>query len=88
MGMNERKIFSKNLCAFLLMQDFKYKSTGMDSENGKVYFIFDESPEIVEAINQYRIGEHRLHRFINSFRIVNSLIRETRRCLQEQGDVD
>lgn len=65
-----KKVFSLNLICYLRCNGFKEKNVGFNADSKKVYFIYDESDELTDMINEYKRKDTmvKLHEFIAEFK--------------------
>ncbi len=65
-----KKIFSLNMICYLRCNGYKELSVGFNENTKKVYYVFDDSTEVQDAIDKYKEKDTmvNLHGFITEFR--------------------
>lgn len=67
-----KRIYSLNLISYLRTKGFTETGIHKDEENGKYYYTFEDSQDVVDAILEYKSpnAEVNLHNFIVSFKAI------------------
>ena len=67
---SQKQIFSLNLICYLRCNGFVEESVGFNENTNKVYFIYENTEELNEAIETYKDRDTvvNLHDFISEFR--------------------
>jgi Domain of unknown function (DUF5659) len=75
-----KKILSINLASYLLAKGFKYEKTGVLENEGRksLYLVFEETPEIAEAIKDYK-NDKFLKEFGSNFKKLKTLFYQIRK---------
>ena len=65
-----KRIYSLNLIAYLRSEGFTEVGTGKDEEHGKVFYSFEETPAVTQAIKEYKNPQVQvnLHAFVSNFK--------------------
>lgn len=74
MEFSNRRVYSINMAVWLISEGFKY-TMGIDEVSKKVYWRFPELREVQESIIRYKKDE-KLHKFVNTFYIVRSEMKQ------------
>lgn len=78
--MKERRMFSLNLAAYVMMATDLTPQVGVEkSEQGTLcYLVFPECAAVAVAINQYKKHKE-LHKFLNSYAELRDMLNEARK---------
>lgn len=55
--MDDKRVYSLNLCAYLISLGFNFEYYEIDPENGYLFYVFPDAPGIKKAIWKYKNDE-------------------------------